>query len=316
MVNIHLLNKLLNNFIEATDGIEATVLITKDGVVITSIIGKEMSEEEIGGIAHLIRYITDVIVFDSSIDFEKTSREISTQQHQFLFRQVSPDIMSVSICKDNSNIPLIKAYSEYCANKIEQILNNTEVTPDIPAMEEVEEKKTIQNEYVFKICVLGNAGVGKTTTISQFSESKFESDYKPTIGTSIIKKDCIVEENSLVHFQIWDIAGQDMWQKMRKIYYAGSQGALIIFDVTRPSTFEAIEKWVHEYLTYTDPNNICMLVGNKIDLVQEREISYNEANKKAEELGIPYFEVSAKTKENVDTIFIDLALDLIKSQPE
>ena len=313
MVNINLLNNLLNNYINAVDGIEATVLITKDGVVITSIIGKEMVEEEIGGIAHLIRYITDVLVFDSS-EFEKTSREISTQQHQFLFRQVSPDIMFVSICKEFASLSLIKAYSEFCASKIEKILQNFEVTPDIPTMQ-LEDDKKISEEYVFKICVVGNAGVGKTASISQFSESKFATDYKPTIGTSIVKKETVVG-NALVHLQIWDIAGQDIWEKMRSIYYAGSEGALVIFDVTRPSTFNAIEKWVQEYNNFAGSNKSCILVGNKIDLDDQREISYTEAKEKATELSLPYYETSAKTRENIDTIFIKLASNLIKSSSE
>ncbi|MHA1382521.1 MAG: GTP-binding protein [Candidatus Helarchaeota archaeon] len=314
MVNIHLLNELLNNFIKVVDGIEATVLITKDGVVITSIIGKEMVEEEIGGIAQLIRYITDVLVFDSSVEFEKTAREISTQQHQFIYRQVSRDMMFVSICKDSANIKLIKAYNEFCAQKIEKLLKNIEITTEIPTMK-LDEKEPIKDEYVFKICVLGNAGVGKTTSITQFSESRFESDYKPTIGTSIVKKDSLVD-NAIVHLQIWDIAGQDIWQKMRRIYYAGSEGALILFDVTRPSTFNAIEKWINEFKTYSGPDKKVILVGNKIDLVEKRKITYDEAKSKAEELKIPYFETSAKTKENVDAIFLSLASKLIKSETD
>ncbi|MHA1379041.1 MAG: GTP-binding protein [Candidatus Helarchaeota archaeon] len=314
MVNIHLLNDLLNNYITAVDGIEATVLITKDGAVITSIIGKEMAEEDIGGIAHLIRYITDILVFDSSFKFEKTSKEISTQQHQFLFRQIRPNIMFVSICKETANIKLIKAYCEYCAQKIEQIIDNRDVIPEIPTMK-IKEKKPLKEEYVFKICVIGNAGVGKTTSITQFSEARFESDYKPTIGTSIVKKDATID-NALVHFQIWDIAGQDIWQRMRKIYYAGAEGALVLFDVTRPSTFTAVEKWLDEFKTYSGPNKKIILVGNKVDLVEKRKITYDEAKKLAEKLELPYFEASARTKENVDAIFLSLASKLISSENE
>ncbi len=310
MVNVNLLNTLLNNYINAVEGIEATVLLTKDGVVFTSIIGKEMAEEEIGGIAHLIRYITDVVVFDSSIEFDKTSREISTQQHQFLFRQVSTDIMFVSICKENANSTIIKAYSEYCAKKIEQIIKNIEISPEIPSIKP--EEKKVEDEYVFKICVIGNAGVGKTTSITQFAESRFESDYKPTIGTSIVKKDSIVGK-SLVHLQIWDIAGQDIWTKMRRVYYGGAEGALIIFDVTRPSTFNALDNWIQEFKTFCGQDKYVILVGNKIDLVEQRKISYDEAKSKAKELALPYFETSAKTKENVDAIFNSLASNLIKT---
>ncbi|MHA1143196.1 MAG: GTP-binding protein [Candidatus Helarchaeota archaeon] len=314
MVNLNKLNTLLNNFIDSINMVEATILMTKEGYIITSIV-KDLGEESIGGVTQIVRYISDVITFDPALSEERGIKELSTPEKLFIFRQVDPKIMFCVICNPLINGKIAKAYSEFVAKKIEQLLEDKDIPLEIPKMEPDEKEKEKGKEYVFKICVLGDPGVGKTTSIIQFAQSRFESEYKSTIGVSIIKNDLNIDGDT-IHLQIWDIAGQERWAGMRRVYYAGSLGALLLYDVTRVQSFDNLEKWVNEFQTYTSSENPLLMIGNKIDLVQIRKISKEDGEKKASEFGIPYLETSAKTAENINRAYEELARSLIRKISE
>ena len=185
------------------------------------------------------------------------------------------------------------------------------VSMDVPQSEaEMKEIVKPRKSFVLKIVIIGDAGVGKTTTTIQFAQAKFESEYKPTIGVSIVKNEYLFGED-LVNFQIWDIAGQEFWQPMRRIYYGGTQGALILYDVTRPSSFQNVKKWVEELTEFLPKPIPCVLVANKIDLEDLRKISKEDGEELAAELNMPYIEISAKTSENLEKAFSHLGELLI-----
>ena len=99
-----------------------------------------------------------------------------------------------------------------------------------------------ERKFVFKIVVIGDGAVGKTSLIARFAEKTFQAEYKPTLGTNIVIKELKVGNNS-IKLLLWDIAGQAKWRDVRHLYYKGAQGCILVFDVTRPGTFESIPSW-------------------------------------------------------------------------
>jgi small GTP-binding protein len=172
-----------------------------------------------------------------------------------------------------------------------------------------------KDEYVFKIAVLGAAGAGKTSLIDRFVERKFTQDYKPTLGASIIAKD-ISLPNAECRMVMWDIAGQEKYESVRSMYLNGAQGAILVYDVTRRPTFDEIKtKWIKDFQQYAQKNASYILIGNKSDLKDKRNVSTEDGKKLAEQLNTKIFiETSAKTGENVEKAFIALVQDIIAAQ--
>ena len=135
-----------------------------------------------------------------------------------------------------------------------------------------------EREYVFKITLLGDAAVGKTSLINQFVENTFQEDYKPTLGANIIRKDVILEEfNAKCRLIVWDLAGQEKYNVVRSLYYQGCVGALLVYDITRTVTFENIEsKWLNDFKKYVKKDGVYLLLGNKSDLNEQRVIQTSD----------------------------------------
>lgn len=163
-------------------------------------------------------------------------------------------------------------------------------------------------DYKFKLIVCGDPGVGKTSTILRFTENAFTRTYIPTIGVNITEKNVKVGD-SLFKFILWDIAGQEKFRMMRRHFYQGSEGIFLIFDLTYKKTFNNIPSW-HQDLK----KNLGglgkltgFLIGNKSDLIDQRQTSKEEGLSIAKELGLEYMETSALTGDNVNDSFIKIA---------
>jgi len=174
-------------------------------------------------------------------------------------------------------------------------------------------------EFVFKIVVLGDAAVGKTSLINQYIERSFEEDYKPTLGANIIRKDVFVEEiNASVRLIMWDLAGQEKYNVIRSMYFQGCVGALLVYDVTRHSTFETINsKWLKDFKKYVKKEGTYILIGNKIDLTDQRMVSTEDGINFAKKINASdYIETSAKSGENAEKAFENLVNQILKLQGE
>jgi len=175
----------------------------------------------------------------------------------------------------------------------------------------------MSEKYVYKVIIIGDPGVGKTSLIKKYVEEKFESEYKATIGTNILKKDVLIKENDTqiqVELMIWDIAGQEKWKHYRHIYYRGSQGAFVVYDVTRPVTFKNVKEiWVRDLYNYLEERDFpLILISNKNDLADLKRISESEGLECSRDLkAIAFFETSAKTGENVKKAFETMAKALL-----
>jgi len=158
-------------------------------------------------------------------------------------------------------------------------------------------------DFLFKFLVIGSAGSGKSCILHQFIESKFKADSTHTIGVEFGSKVINVGGKS-VKLQIWDTAGQERFRSVTRSYYRGAAGALLLYDITSRETFNALTNWLTDARTLASPNIIIILVGNKKDLEAEREVTYLEASRFAQENDLMFLETSAMTGENVEETFL------------
>ncbi|MHA1131108.1 MAG: GTP-binding protein [Candidatus Helarchaeota archaeon] len=159
-------------------------------------------------------------------------------------------------------------------------------------------------DYLFKIIVVGDGGVGKTALAVRFAEGIFREDYKMTIGVDFSIKTIDVHINNEVRrvkFQIWDTGGQERFSYTRPLYYKGAVGALIVYDITNRQSFENLDRWFNE-VRETCFSIPILLIGNKADL-PDRTVAFEEAEALAASRNIFYYETSAKSAQNVDSVF-------------
>ena len=170
-------------------------------------------------------------------------------------------------------------------------------------------------DYLIKIVIVGDSGVGKTNLLSRFSVNKFEENTRNTIGVDFTAVDLKISEKS-VKAQFWDTAGQEKYRSIASAYYKNAQGVIMVYDMTRRDTFEHIENWWEELKEQGDPNINMILVGNKADLLEERVVTTEEAADLAKMKDIFFMEVSAKTNfdDCVKKAFTTLLEQIVEKQ--
>ncbi|MHA1696621.1 MAG: Rab family GTPase [Candidatus Helarchaeota archaeon] len=207
----------------------------------------------------------------------------------------------------NLQIELIQTLKELRDEEI--LLSGAEEFPEISKFENV------LGEYKFKIIFLGDPGAGKTSIVLRYTNQAFRRTYIPTLGVNITEKKFVYKGN-FFRFIIWDIGGQNKFKVMRKYYYDGANGVFFVFDLTRIDSFKNIEKWVADIKKYLGDNIIALILANKCDLKNERNITKNNINKLSKSLKINYLETSALTGENINVAFEKLADLLLKNIEE
>jgi len=172
-------------------------------------------------------------------------------------------------------------------------------------------------QFILKLIVLGDAAVGKTSLINQYTDQSFQEDYKPTLGVNILTKDLMIEEFN-IRLILWDLAAQDKYALSRALFFQGCSGALFVFDLTRPSTFTNITSiWYEDFLKFTNTpeGNNYLLIGNKNDLEGSRTITKEQGNELSNLLeSIEYIETSAKNGANVEDAFKKLVSHILKKK--
>ena len=165
-----------------------------------------------------------------------------------------------------------------------------------------------------KIVLIGDWGVGKTSLIRKFVLDTFDDKYLVTFGTKVTKKRIkfIVDKDNItdMNLMIWDVMGQKEFKKVQTNAYRGTQGALIVCDITRAETLESIPKWKEEILEVTEKIPIIIL-ANKVDLKDSCQVTTDDLIKVANELNVSSFFTSAKTGENVENAFQELGIKLM-----
>lgn len=152
---------------------------------------------------------------------------------------------------------------------------------------------------------MGDGAVGKTSLVLRYTQNTFSPEYKQSLGASFAVQDLDIQRQH-VKLVIWDIAGQPSFQQVRRHYYSGAHGALLVFDVTKPETFMTLHNWFNDFRRVV-PRGEIVLVGNKVDLEENRIVPQEAAHMLQRWWNLPYFETSAATATGVQDAFLLLA---------
>lgn len=166
-------------------------------------------------------------------------------------------------------------------------------------------------DYLFKVVLIGDSGVGKSNLLSRFTRNEFNLESKSTIGVEFATKSIEVESKT-IKAQIWDTAGQERYRAITSAYYRGAVGALLVYDISKKLTFENVERWLKELRDHAEPNIVVMLVGNKSDLRHRRAVSTEEAMAFAEANNLAFIETSALDATGVDNAFQQILTEIYR----
>lgn len=186
----------------------------------------------------------------------------------------------------------------------------------LPSLFRTNETTTVpyDSERSIKLILLGQTSVGKTSLALRFSSDEFLIHAEATIGVSfseptMIYEDEVTKQKTKVHFKIWDTAGQEKYHALASMYYRGAAAAVIVFDISKTSSFLSLQRWVEELKEKGPSDIIIFLCGNKLDLEAsgDRQVTRDEAEKYATEIGASYIETSARDSTNVKELFEQVA---------
>ena len=307
-MNTELLEKLVENLMNALKEIESIVVADREGLIIIS---KTREEEENDAEMGATTAVFDSFIerikkdFGSAEDFLNVT---TVNDKKFLFADAGPNAILTVLAQEEIDETKLKVYSEHISEKIAQVLDNKEANPEIPPIIDVLAKmrhgKIPKGEYSQKLIVIGDPMVGKTSLIRRFVDNSFKENYISSIGVDISRKTIKFSEESELNFTIWDIGGQiQTMAPYRKRFYTGAEHAFLQFDITREKTFNNLDKWLEDLNKNVRDKINKTIIANKIDKGDEWEITEEQIKAKAEELDCPYIMTSAKTGANVNDAF-------------
>jgi small GTP-binding protein len=168
-------------------------------------------------------------------------------------------------------------------------------------------------EYIFKIILIGSSSVGKSSILQRYIQKVFNESYSCTIGVDFFMKSLDIGDKS-IKLQLWDTAGTEKFRSITTGYYRGANAAFVVFDLTSKPTFDCLDEWIQNYYKYSNPDSEknVVLIGNKSDLVNRREVNEEDIEKFANNNNLMYFETSAKDGKNIDECFYFIAEKLLK----
>ena len=169
--------------------------------------------------------------------------------------------------------------------------------------------KDDEYDFLFKIVLIGDSGVGKSNILSRFTRNEFDLESKTTIGVEFATRSIQVD-NKTIKAQIWDTAGQERYRAITNAYYRGAVGALLVYDIAKHLTYENVERWLKELKDHADANIVVMIVGNKCDLRHLRAVPTEEAKQFAEKNNLSFLETSALDSTNVEEAFECIVRDI------
>ena len=252
----------------------------------------------LGAITLLFRESDDVIFYKYlnyfETPFEEVAEKISELQKLKAARENYIDIL------DNLTITITQSLNELKKTEIAE--ETTKAFPD----QMIKDANLIN--YKFKIIICGDPSVGKSSLILRFTNNAFRRHYIPTLGVHVSDKIFQVKE-SYVQLVLWDIAGQQKFQTMRQQFYLGSDGLFLIFDLSKPSSFESVSNWFYDIQNQLKDRPILtgFIIGNKKDLAPGSEGISEKGSDLARYLNLGYIETSALTGENVEEAFYAIA---------
>jgi small GTP-binding protein len=322
-----LFNELLTKFLLKYEEVDALIVSDHEGFIIAGQKRASVDMELVSVLTALINPVLERI--RDEFAFKKFgSASFDTEANRLFFISIDENI-TLSVVLDNlASVDKISPYAYFLAEKTAQIINASEediIQVDIPNFGTEIDKKSeairIKEQiyqmrldsggiYKFKFIIVGDKAVGKSSLVRRFVENKFSLDYRSTLGLNVLSHSIFFYGNE-VNFLLWDLGGQDYFKRFRKTYYTGAQAAFIVFDVCERESFTNVKIWYDEIKEFLEKKNIpIVIVGNKIDLVDQRRIRYEEGIALVDELShqtnggdFSYIETSALTGENVEDAF-------------
>jgi len=171
--------------------------------------------------------------------------------------------------------------------------------------------KDDEYDYLFKVVLIGDSGVGKSNLLSRFTRNEFNLESKSTIGVEFATRSIQVDGKT-IKAQIWDTAGQERYRAITSAYYRGAVGALLVYDISKATTYENVERWLKELRDHADSNIVVMLVGNKSDLRHLRAVPTEDAQSFAETNNVSFIETSALDSSNVENSFTNILTEIYR----
>ena len=160
-------------------------------------------------------------------------------------------------------------------------------------------------DVIYKIVLVGDSGVGKTNIMLRYINKEFNLNTKATVGVEFGSKNVIIDKK-IVKGQIWDTAGQERYRAITSAYYKGAHGAFVVYDITQRESFEAVDRWINDLRNNTDERLEIILIGNKSDLEDKRQVKKEEGEEKAKEKEVAFMETSALNCNNIEKAFNEI----------
>lgn len=166
----------------------------------------------------------------------------------------------------------------------------------------------------FKLVLLGDSAVGKSSLLVRFVKDQFQDFQESTIGAAFLTQ-MVSVDGIMVKFEIWDTAGQERYHSLAPMYYRAAHAAIVVYDITNTETFNRAKRWVSELQEQANPNIVIALAGNKADKSANRAVEYEDAQVYAADNNLVFMETSAKTAMNISNLFLAIAKTLPRNEP-
>ncbi|MBN2151588.1 MAG: GTP-binding protein [Candidatus Lokiarchaeota archaeon] len=315
---------LFSNFVRSVPDTQAIVALDGEkDTIIASQVQEGESESSFKAVSGSIKNVLDRLTRELVTSSGPVSF-FDTDQNRLIFIKVKNVVLSVALKVDGS-VDAALPYAYLTAEKVRNITEGRDVELDIPLIKVItdeEEQKMLRDHFFelrsssgnfsFKVIVIGDQNVGKTSLILRHAENKFKENYLPTLGVSITTNSIDLPlRKARVNFSIWDFGGQQYFRRVRLSYYAGCQACIIVFDITNKESFENVMKWDEERKRFAGGDIPTILLANKSDLAANRVVSEQAIVELANSHGFTYFETSALTGSNVPDAFNLLAYKLV-----
>jgi len=170
-------------------------------------------------------------------------------------------------------------------------------------------------DFLFKFLLIGDSGVGKSSIMLRFADNAYDTSFISTIGVDFEIK-TIGVDGKKIKLQLWDTAGQERFRTVTRAYYRDAHGVIVVFDVTDQESFKNVREWLHEIDEFAADEVNVLLIGNKVDMADHREVTFDAAQSFADEMGIGYVETSAKSAFGVDEAFLGMAKTTMSRQTQ
>jgi small GTP-binding protein len=170
---------------------------------------------------------------------------------------------------------------------------------------------TVNYSYLFKYIIIGDSAVGKSNILLRYIHDNFNEEFQSTIGVEFGAKNIKIEDK-VYRIQIWDTAGQETFRSITRAYYKNSVCAFVVYDITNRNSFQNVKSWIEDCRKQSPKTVFMVLIGNKVDLEDNRQVSYEEGSVFAEKNGMLFFETSAKTGKNIEEIFLKSSMEIAK----